>query len=793
MALLAVLMLSVSVGAAADIYPDEETGAYNFTYTSASASTDYVVLVLDGIYGDGEAPVITKDSVYYFNQISSDAQGKIELSFVPSEYADSTLFLSANDSSEPFIACYLRKGEAESFVDFDITVENNSVTVDGSGNTQYIRFAVTAYDSFGFETEITETPEFAFVDYSGDRIRFTRDYAISVSSLAQAGSYTFSVTVGEITKTASFDVIRTVPVAKELLITVNGTASTREKHINCFTDISGSLFSPESLLFKAETFDQYGEELDDMYDFTLSKTGENNTLTEIETCTDESTYTFIPTATPDYGESLKYVLSVKSRENASLFQSINIIIVGHVDYTGYALDLYLDLLSARATADEIGTSIIISNDGRDVDSGKKWVRATYAETFLAALDSAENMLGDISKGIYAMDASRVSYEDTSLRNALTTFTKQLSNGTYRPITGLSFDVLDYYVIKGRIATIAASTTPDRPSEKVVYSSEDESIAKVDQSGRITALSDGTVKITAKNPSGSVETYYNLIVYTPISSLSFPSSSYTAAVGTTFTPECVTYPLEGEHSDIIFYKSSDNGVAHVDEYGNITTYGEGTARITATTLSGLTAYLDVKTVTPKLSVRSAYTGKGHAATVGVRINDGFDFSSLSLEIGYDDSVLTLRDISDSGILSGYAGAENTGENPLIINYSLSSPAKNVSGNILTIKFDVAGDAENGSYDIEITPILKDGGGNVLSVKSSGGCVTVGDTLYGDVNADGQVDLMDVLRLAKYIDKTDDIISEINSDVNADGTVDSLDLLALSRYFVGQDVVFGEQEV
>ena len=784
MALLAVLLLSVSAGAAADIYPDEETGVYNFTYTSASASTDYVLLVLDGIYGEGEAPVITKDSVYYFNQISSDSKGKIELSFVPSEYADSTLFLSANDSSEPFIACYLRKGEVENLVDFDITVENASVTVDGSGNTQYIRFAVTAYDSFGFETEVTGTPEFEFVDYSGDRMRFLRDYAISVGSFTEAGSYTFSVTVGGITKTASFDVIRTAPEARALLVTVDGTEFTRNKYIDCFSDVYGTSFIPESLVFEAKTFDQYGDEFEDTYNFTLSKVGENNTLTETETYTDESTYTFIPTTAPDNGERVNYVLSVKSGGNDSLLDSINIIIVGHVEYTGYALDLFRDILSARATADEIGTSIIISTDGRDVDSEKKWVKDKYVETFLAALNSAESILGDVGEGKYAMDSDRVNYEDTSLRNALNAFTKQLSNGTYRPITNLSFDVLDYYVTKGRIATVAVSVTPDRPSEKVVYSSEDESIATVTQSGRITALSDGKVKIMAKSSSGSVETYYNLIVYTPISSLSFPASSYTAAVGMTFTPGCVTVPSEGGHSDIISYKSSDNSVARADEYGNITVCGEGTARITATTLNGVTAYFDVEAVKPELSVTSTYTVQGNTAEVDIRINNGLDFSSLSLKIGYDDSVLTLREISNSGILPGYDGAENAGENPLTINYSLPSPAEDVSGNILTITFDVADDAENGSYDIEITPVLRDSQEHILPVKSSGGCVTVGDTLYGDVNSDGRVTALDNAFLARYLAKwtgyDETNVDLAAADTNNDGKVTALDNAVLARH-------------
>ncbi len=58
--------------------------------------------------------------------------------------------------------------------------------------------------------------------------------------------------------------------------------------------------------------------------------------------------------------------------------------------------------------------------------------------------------------------------------------------------------------------------------------------------------------------------------------------------------------------------------------------------------------------------------------------------------------------------------------------------------------------------------------------------------GDVNGDGKVNGMDVLRLARFLAGHDVTINESAADVNASGAVDGRDLLRLSRYLAGQDV-------
>ena len=66
----------------------------------------------------------------------------------------------------------------------------------------------------------------------------------------------------------------------------------------------------------------------------------------------------------------------------------------------------------------------------------------------------------------------------------------------------------------------------------------------------------------------------------------------------------------------------------------------------------------------------------------------------------------------------------------------------------------------------------------------------DILCGDINNDGTVNRMDLLRLSKYFSGWDVEINEQAADVTGDGAVNRMDLLRLSKYFSGWDVILGD---
>ncbi|MBQ6164945.1 MAG: hypothetical protein IJK23_10775 [Clostridia bacterium] len=64
------------------------------------------------------------------------------------------------------------------------------------------------------------------------------------------------------------------------------------------------------------------------------------------------------------------------------------------------------------------------------------------------------------------------------------------------------------------------------------------------------------------------------------------------------------------------------------------------------------------------------------------------------------------------------------------------------------------------------------------------------LYGDITGDGEIDILDVITLRRYLAKWNVKIVDANADVNKDGEIDILDVIKLRRYLANWNVVLGE---
>jgi uncharacterized protein YuzE len=160
------------------------------------------------------------------------------------------------------------------------------------------------------------------------------------------------------------------------------------------------------------------------------------------------------------------------------------------------------------------------------------------------------------------------------------------------------------------------------SAVVTYSSSDETIATVDQEGKVTGIEVGTatitVEVTGYNAAGKKiyipeEKSYKVTVYDPVNSLSSPAS-LVVAVGNsaTITPtiDPAGYPIQ--------WSSSDESIATVDETGKVTGVKVSTVPVTITAKAGgktatcnvVVASLDLSTLT------AAYTAHDGDVLTGV---------------------------------------------------------------------------------------------------------------------------------------------------------------------------------
>lgn len=73
--------------------------------------------------------------------------------------------------------------------------------------------------------------------------------------------------------------------------------------------------------------------------------------------------------------------------------------------------------------------------------------------------------------------------------------------------------------------------------------------------------------------------------------------------------------------------------------------------------------------------------------------------------------------------------------------------------------------------------------------------VSGNLYGDVNGDNTIDLLDALDLKRYIASSDSSepleISIVNADVNTDKLADDKDLVMLNKYLAEWDIHLGPE--
>lgn len=146
-----------------------------------------------------------------------------------------------------------------------------------------------------------------------------------------------------------------------------------------------------------------------------------------------------------------------------------------------------------------------------------------------------------------------------------------------------------YVAKGKSVklTTTVKVTPNTKSnKKVTYKSADTSIATVSKNGVIKGKKLGTTKITitsAKNTKKKKT--IKVKVVNPISKVTLNNKKATLAIGQTTTLKATVKASKKNVFKTLKWTSSNNKVAIVTKKGVVKGVGEGTAKITASSLDG----------------------------------------------------------------------------------------------------------------------------------------------------------------------------------------------------------------
>ena len=296
------------------------------------------------------------------------------------------------------------------------------------------------------------------------------------------------------------------------------------------------------------------------------------------------------------------------------------------------------------------------------------IQATSGNTSVASVTSVNQSGGAIVIGpkgpgtatitvtasLYATNFASIGSYVTSPLSVTFTFYVTVKEVAVQSVT-LSKSTLDLTV--GDSFSLTASISPSNATNKAVtWSSSNSSIASVDSSGRVTAKGNGTATITVKSAANaSISDTCAVNVTTPTSGVTVTPETAALNVGETKQLSAVVAPSTASNKNVTWSTSSGN-VATVNSSGLVTAVGNGTATITARTVSG--GYTDTCAVTVStpvtgvsLSSASLTINKGGTHQLTTTVSPE---TASNKTVSWSTSNPAVASVSQTGLITAIGG-------------------------------------------------------------------------------------------------------------------------------------------
>ena len=296
------------------------------------------------------------------------------------------------------------------------------------------------------------------------------------------------------------------------------------------------------------------------------------------------------------------------------------------------------------------------------------IQATSSNTSVASVTSVNQRGGAIVIGpkspgtatitvtasLYATNFASIGSYVTSPLSVTFTFYVTVKEVAVQSVT-LSKSTLDLTV--GDSFGLTASISPSNATNKAVtWSSSNSSIASVDSSGRVTAKGNGTATITVKSAdNASISDTCTVNVTTPTSGVTVTPETAALNVGETKQLSAVVAPATASNKNVTWSTSSGN-VATVNSSGLVTAVGNGTATITASTVSG--GYTDTCAVTVStpvtgvsLSSASLTINKGGTHQLTTTVSPE---TASNKTVSWSTSNPAVASVSQTGLITAIGG-------------------------------------------------------------------------------------------------------------------------------------------
>jgi len=213
------------------------------------------------------------------------------------------------------------------------------------------------------------------------------------------------------------------------------------------------------------------------------------------------------------------------------------------------------------------------------------------------------------------------------------------------VTGITLSKTEIVAVVGRTGDVLTATVaPSYATNKnVIWSSDNEGVVKIDQSGAITytGLGEANIKATAADGKGAFAVCkVKVVEAVKVTGITLNKTSITALSGSTHQLSATIAPADATDKRID-WKSSNTSVATVDASGKVTLVGGGTATITATAADGsgvtascsITSQVKATEVGVHLTTNSWYNGKSGQAQAYV--NPTYASQAVTWSVSSDD--------------------------------------------------------------------------------------------------------------------------------------------------------------
>lgn len=219
---------------------------------------------------------------------------------------------------------------------------------------------------------------------------------------------------------------------------------------------------------------------------------------------------------------------------------------------------------------------------------------------------------------------------------------------------LVFDRDSLTLSVGRYSTVHATVTPKGAlREGVIYSTSDESIATVEQDGKVRGVAAGSCEVTATSKyDATVTVTIPVTIIVPVREVEITSDQTSVQIGGTLQLTAAVKPENATMQGVVF-SSSDESVFTVTEDGLVTGVSRGKATVTAASADGKATDKTRITVTqPPESVTVSPTkltlAEGKTATLKAAVSPANTDDTTVLWASADESVAT---VSKRGVVTG----------------------------------------------------------------------------------------------------------------------------------------------